>query len=386
MRTTRNKTASVGYLLLLMVVLLLFSQCKIYTAYKDILSLHHEELTSDEKGKPRLEYFNSIPIIHVYGSPYEMGFQYGSLLKSQLNSLSELARDLFSAKRLNEFMSIAKAASTNLPPAMFEEIKGMADASGVDLNDLLAINLVPRTNCSTLAVWGDATTDGHLIMGRNADYSFKNVNKALGILVVKHPEKGLATVTSSFLGMIGGFSGMNEKGVSYGNMLSHNGKEKKYDTRGLSIQILLQLGGQQFSNAREMARFMSGQIQITPNNVMCADNNEALVIECAQTQSAIREGQKGVLSATNHFVTPSLCSKHTNCERFATLMQHARKNYGNYTVEKVQEAMHLARMKRKNLQCVIFEPEYKTIHLSINKVPASKGPFTTIKIEELLNN
>ena len=103
MRTTRNKTASVGYILLLMVALLLFSQCKIYTAYKDILSLHHEELTSDEKGKPRLEYFNSIPIIHVYGSPYEMGFQYGSLLKSQLNSLSELARDLFSAKRLNEF-------------------------------------------------------------------------------------------------------------------------------------------------------------------------------------------------------------------------------------------------------------------------------------------
>ena len=141
----------------------------------------------------------------------------------------------------------------------------MADASGVDLNDLLAINLVPRTNCSTLAVWGDATTDGHLIMGRNADYSFKNVNKALGILVIKHPEKGLATVTSSFLGMIGGFSGMNEKGVSYGNMLSHNGKEKKYDTRGLSIQILLQLGGQQFSNAREMARSF-GQIQITTNN------------------------------------------------------------------------------------------------------------------------
>jgi predicted choloylglycine hydrolase len=369
-----------------LIALIFFTQCKIYTAYKDIVALHNEAPIPIEKGKPRLEYINSIPVLHVYGTPREMGLQYGTIMKKQLNSLVELSYELFPKKKIDEFVSIGQAASPNLPEKMMEELRGISEASGVDLKDLLAINLVPRTNCSTLAVWGKATNDGNLIMGRNADYAFKSVNRAIGLILVKHPSTGYATLTVTFLGMIGGYSCMNETGLSYGNMLVHNGTDKTFNTKGLSIQLIMQMAGEQFSTAMEMADFISKQTFLTSNNVMCADKNEAIVVECSQTQSEQRVGQKGVLAATNYFLSPGLYDEYVPCERFAKLMMDAKKNYGNYSVKRVEETMYHARRKGQNLQCVVFEPVTRTMYVSINKVPASKGPFTEFKIDDILKD
>jgi len=367
-------------------IITLFSQCKIYTAYKDIIALHHNELVTDEKGKPRIEYINSIPIVHVYGTPHEMGFQYGTILKKQLTSLIELSEELFSPKKIEEFIAISQAASPNLPEKMRDELMGISEASGVDYKHILAINLVPRTTCSTLAVWGEATEDGNLIMGRNADYAFKSVNRALGLILVKHPSEGYATITVTFLGMIGGYSCMNETGLCYGNMLVHNGIDKSFNTNGLSVQLIMQRGIEQFSSAREMANFVSKQDILTPNNVMCADKNEAILVELSQKTSVIREGQKGVLAGTNFFLSPSLYDEYEPCERFGKLMFHAKENYGKYSVDKVKDAMYIARRKGQNLQCVLFEPATRTMHVSINRVPASKGPFTALNVDEILKN
>lgn len=369
-------------------VLIVFSLtgCKMYSACKHIVALHQQEFISTEKGKPRIEYIHSMPIVHVYGTPREMGLQYGTILKEQLNSLIELANQLFPERKIEEYLATGQAASPNLSAKMWEELKGISEASGVDMNYLLAINLVPRTSCSALAVWDEATIDGHLLMGRNADYAFKSVNKALGLIVVKHPKEGYATVTVTFLGMIGGYSCMNETGLSYGNMLVHNGKDKTIDTKGLSIQLIMQTCGERFSTAREMADFISKQVLLTPNNVMCADMNEAIVVEASQEKSEIREGQKGILAATNYFLSPGLYDGYVPCNRFGKLMLDAKSNYGNYTVEKLEKAMFEARRKGQNLQCVIMEPATRTLYISINKVPASKGPFTPIHLDELIKN
>ncbi len=50
----------------------------------------------------------------------------------------------------------------------------------------------------------------------------------------------------------------------------------------------------------------------------------------------------------------------------------------------MKDAMHAASFKNKTLQCVIFEPEKMLIHVSMNKVPASKGPFIEFDVNELL--
>jgi hypothetical protein len=359
-----------------------------YTAYTDIVSMHKENYIDEKlQGHPRLEYYDGIPILHLYGTNSEMGQQYGKIMNKQLESLEAIAEGLFSSSVINKYVELAKKAEPHVPEQIIDFIRAMSQESGVDYYSLLALNIVPKTTCSVLAMWGDATADGNLIMGRNADYNFKRVNRALGVIVVKHPYNANSTVASSFLGLAGAYTGMNEKGVSYGNMLVHNGYEDDVITDGLPIQLLMQMAGEKFDTAREMIDWLVEQQQMIPINVMCADKDEAIVAELGQHNYAIREGSKGVLASTNYFVSSGMFEKlETDDPRFARLMLTAQKYYGEFNLENMKEAMHAARQPNENLQCVLFEPASMKMHVSMNREPASAGPFTSFDINVLLDD
>jgi hypothetical protein len=154
----------------------LLSGCNTYKAFNTVFNDKWEGDFSFEKGSPRLEYHNSIPVVHLYGSPAEMGQQYGSILQKQLEALAFISGKFFPEKTLNRYLEKATKLKEQLPDETVAFITGMAENSGVDYQKLLALNTVPKATCSVLAVWDDVTTDGHLLMGRNADYSFKKIN------------------------------------------------------------------------------------------------------------------------------------------------------------------------------------------------------------------
>ena len=364
---------------------LAFGGCTMYTAYRDIVNMQKEHEITNENGVPRLEYINAIPIIHLYGTHREMGEQYGTILKPQLNSMIVLGESLFSKRKLKRFYKMAEQTELLMPVQVKAFLEGMAETSGVSYRKLLVLNLTSRVTCSVLAVWGEATVDGNMLMGRNADFHFQRVNKALGILVVRHPSDGYATVASSFLGLAGTFTGINEKGVAYGNMLVYNGNDEEIDLTGFPIQLLMQMGGEQFDNARAMTDFLKNKQHMIPNNVMCADADEAFLSELSPSGSAVREGQNGVLAATNYFISSGMFTKHVNEQRFANLMQYSQKHHGTFNLDKLQEAMYEARQLNENLQCVLFEPAVMKMHISMNKVPASEGPFTEFDLKLLFN-
>jgi predicted choloylglycine hydrolase len=361
------------------------SGCQMYRAFNHIVNLQEEYREAKEDGVARLEYYESMPILHLYGSYAEMGEQYGTILHEQLNSLVVISKGLFSDKKLEKYYMMADEVEPVVPEDIRLFIEGMAKTSGVSYRKLLALNIVPRTTCSVLAVWGEATADGEMLMGRNADYNFQRVNKALGLIVVKHPDEGLATISSTFLGLAGSFTGMNEKGVSYGNMLVYNSEDNGIDTNGLPIQLLMQMGGEQSGSAKSMVKFLRDKRHMIPINVMCADSDEAFVAELSPIATAVREGTRGVLAATNYFYASGMFESHVNERRFANLMTLSKKYHGEFNLEHLREAMHEARQLNENLQCVLFEPAKMKMHVSMNRVPASAGPFTEFDVEGLLN-
>ena len=363
----------------------LFAGCSVYSAFNTVFNEEwtQNQITAPKTGTPRIEYLNSIPVIHLYGNPYEMGNQYGKILNKQLEALEFISQKFFSKATFEKYLEQAENLQPNLPYETLEFISGMAVSSGVDYHRLLALNTVPKTTCSVLAVWGDATSDGRLLMGRNADYNFKKINKGLGLIVVKHPDTGNATVSSSFLGLAGTFTGMNEKGVCYGNMLVYNGFEEENYTGGLPVQLLMQQAAENSNTAREMTDYLTARKHIIPVNVMCADSTEAIVLELGQEKFAIREGEKKVLAATNYFYSSGMFESPKNDLRLSLLLNVARKNYGQFNLENLKTAMHHARRRNQNLQCVLFEPSLKTMHVSMNNVPASKGPFFAYNLEKL---
>jgi isopenicillin-N N-acyltransferase like protein len=369
---------------LLSVASQLISGCKVYRAYDTVFSKKWDKDKTIPEGMPRIEYHHSIPVIHLYGTPYEMGSQYGILLENQLEGLLMIVNRFFPEKVINKYMEFAGEVEKMLPPESLAFISGMAETSGADYKKILTLNTVPKTTCSTLAVWGDATHDGNLLMGRNADYIFKKINKGLGIIVVKHPSVGYATISSSFLGMAGAFTGMNEKGVCYGNMLVYNGFEDKNKTDGLPIQILMQNAAEKSDSAEEMIDLLTKEDHLTPINVMCADSCEAIVAELGQDNFACRKGEKGILAASNYFYSEKMYKNFDNDPRYSLLMIKARDNYGMFNLDHLQEAMHDARKPNQNLQCVLFDPARKIMYVSMNKVPASRGPFFSFDLIKLI--
>jgi isopenicillin-N N-acyltransferase like protein len=357
-----------------------------FSAVHQIKEFKNEIVSTHEKKTPRLEYFNTFPLLHLYGTPYEMGYQYGTILKDQLNSLIVLVSDIFPKRKIDEYIAMGKMVEGNLPENLRAELNGMVDGSGIEFSKLLALNLIPKVTCSTLAVWGKGTADGNVIMGRNADFFLKKINKALGLIVVKHPTNGYATISITFMGLLGAYTGMNETGLSYGNMLVYNGLTDSVGMEGLPIHLLMQLGGQNNSTAQSMSNFLMSEKHMIPINMMCADSNEAIVVELSPYQCAMRKDSKGVLAATNHFVSSGMFKETVLCERFQSLMFCAKKNYGKFDLDDMKEAMYLARQPGKNLQCVLFEPAKYKMYLSMNKIPASEGPFYEIDIRELFDN
>jgi tetratricopeptide (TPR) repeat protein len=137
-------------------------------------------------GKGYLEYREGIPFLHLKGNSYEIGLQYGVLLREEMRDfyvcldsfknammdrvyeespwykdiLINISTPFVMKSKLNSFKS-------RVPEEHLEQFKGMADGSGVPVNDMLKVAFGPDwLSCSSFI----KKIDGRIIHGRNADH------------------------------------------------------------------------------------------------------------------------------------------------------------------------------------------------------------------------
>lgn len=190
-----------------------------------------------------------VHVLHVYGTPYEMGYAHGELLKPQLRTfipglyqymgqkirealpnLPEWLKKIISEKGLDFALDLTHAATVgHTGKYFFDELRGIADASGLDYKLLRRIHLVgelTKGDCSMFGAFGRATVDGRTIQLRSFDWDMEGPFKNHPLIVVYHPNadgsNGHVFANVGFVGWIGSFSGMSsaqlgisEIGVSY---------------------------------------------------------------------------------------------------------------------------------------------------------------------------
>jgi len=315
-----------------------------------------------------------------------MGQQHGILLKQSLVALNNYLHVLMPSRDLEVLLRHAEGYEPKLPTDIRAELKAMSDASGVPYTDLVALNVTPKLRCSALAVWGDAKGDGGILMGRNADYFSMGLGDRGGVVIVYHPDKGKAFVSVTYLGMVGAFTGVNEDGVAFGNMLVFNAAEQRMRPDGLPIQLAFRLAAQECSSAEEMCRFLEEQEHMIPMNAMLADESTALVVELGSDGTHVRRGKRGFVAVSNYFLARDLRRSKPSCARYDVLVGAAEEHYGKFTVSEMKAALYDARMAWLNLQAVIFEPSKSRMHVSINRIPASKGPFHEFDLKRLFDD
>lgn len=176
----------------------------------------------------------SVPVIVVRGTPYEMGYQLGQLMREEIRqfvpaAMAGVTQELHvTQETLCEVWARSAAYADD---RVEQELAGLADGSGLPLGLLQAVHALPLLmpySCSSIAAWGESTEDGHLYQTRNLDWSLEVGAHEVPVIVVYLPNAGIPHVVPSFAGMIGAHTGMNARGIVLAEMGDASAREMPY--------------------------------------------------------------------------------------------------------------------------------------------------------------
>lgn len=181
---------------------------------------------------PRVEHApGEPPVVYLEGAPYDLGYQHGSMLRQEVRASVGQTLDYFRGRLrvpvlgpflVNRWLDWGYAQMAPfISPAYAEEMRGLADGSGVPLREIHRLHAIPDltgTGCSSLAVFGRATTDGRLYHTRNLDWDIAAGIQAHAALFVVRPQGGQPFLNIGYAGFIGVLSGINARALSVGEI------------------------------------------------------------------------------------------------------------------------------------------------------------------------
>ena len=166
-------------------------------------------------------------VLHLKGSPYEMGVQQGKLLKEQVReNMLKIAKNDGEMGKKDEYRAylfmrpaMHDMLRPHIPQRFIQEMQGLAEGAGLDYADVEAGNLFPAAfHCSGMALRGKATKDGSLYHVRILDYMTQLGLQDSSLVIVHEPEGMRRWLNVGFAGFIGSVTGMNESQVAIGEM------------------------------------------------------------------------------------------------------------------------------------------------------------------------
>jgi hypothetical protein len=206
---------------------------------------------------------DEIPVVVVSGTPYEMGYQCGALMTSEVAACLGAYLSYYQTGdpvRYSDANLDAAwtAVAPHVPTRFVEEMQGLADGAGISYDSVRrahCVSLLEDYACSGVALWGAASADGHLYQIRNLDYTMDSGMQAYPAIVVYLPNSGTAYANVGFAGYVGSIAGMNAQGIAITEMGDTPGSEYPFDLNGVPFFVM-------FRNILQDAASLSGALQI----------------------------------------------------------------------------------------------------------------------------
>ena len=189
---------------------------------------------------------DEIPLVVVAGTPYEMGYALGHLMKQEvrgqlerfLSATQRAEKGLYSDARLDAAWA-ATAPYTH--PRFVEELRGLADGAGVPFDTVRREHMIPVVSdyaCSGAALWGKATRRDVLYQFRNLDYTMGMGLQNFPCVVIYLPSEGVPHVNVTFAAFVGCNTGMNAEGIALTEMGDSPGRDRPFDLNGVPFTVL----------------------------------------------------------------------------------------------------------------------------------------------------
>jgi predicted choloylglycine hydrolase len=308
-----------------------------------------------------VETVKGLYVVKLEGSPYQIGLEQGKLFKTQIQDVYKIyLNELVYKKWIKEYAilkgvsdayanpqkAMAKFAKTiekDIPPDYIEEMKGLAEGSGLPYEEVLNmsshVDYFAMLMCSTFVATGKATADGKLVEARNLDWAsggLSELDKYSTLFVIK-PEKGHSYVSMIYPGIVGALTAVNDAGLSVElnfSMAKKNGKT------GMPALIIVRYIAQNAGTLDEAEKLLREIPRIAGYNIMLTDNktNDARLVEITADKVGVRNlNPDGTLVTTNHFTTKELTGANVEASRFSQspspdrynrLTELLKQNYG----------------------------------------------------------
>ncbi|MBI4341526.1 MAG: hypothetical protein HY598_04510 [Candidatus Omnitrophica bacterium] len=178
----------------------------------------------------KVEEINGLTVVYLEGRPYDIGRQHGQLLRQQVQAaVGQVLRHFRRYLKLPLVRTLAAnwwldaawgRAAPFIPSEIWEELRGVAEGSGVAVRELYRLHAIPeRTySCANFAAWGRTTANGRLIHLRNLDWNIKAGIQQYPAVFVIHPIGKRAFVSVGWAGFVGLLTGVNEAQISLGQV------------------------------------------------------------------------------------------------------------------------------------------------------------------------
>ena len=346
-----------------------------------------------EHGKGKLKYHDGIPILHVQGSPAEIGEQIGALVLKPAAGLLKQKDELLEAFGLNTvfpvLMKTGNFMTSQFPPDHLKELEAMAKTSGWPRDLLVLANTIDDlkklTSCSVLMVAQEKSATGGPLFGRNLDtppflplheYTFVAVYRPTG-------KRTFASVV--YPGSIGCYSGINDAGLAIASLTTYSAEDGsiKFNPTGIPYTLAMRRILEECQTVEEAEKLIRSMTRTTMQNLAVCDKRHGVVFEITTRNLIVRHAQDGVCVCTNHFRSNELTGSDSppRCVRYDTLNES--RNFRRLTVTDVAKQLHAVNQGEATLQSMVFEPAALSLHLAIGKGPASALPMTSIRLEKL---
>ncbi len=331
-------------------------------------------------------------VVLLKGTPEQVGFAHGSLLKDEsqrcIDSVLYTFGTVNTIRTGRWFRHDLDSAYERLAPHIPEDHKRetLAFAKAMDLapRTAHAINVFPELfHCSGFALFGKATKDGKLYHGRVLDYmtTIGLQDSATTFIVAIGGKHAFANI--GYAGFIGSVSGMNDQAISLGEM--GGGGEGQWD--GVPMATLMRRALEECSSLDEVMDLWKHNPRTCEYYYVFADGktNRAVGVMAVpesiefvmpgQTHQRLGEGIEDavVLSAGS---------------RLEELRQRVQKRYGEIDADVGQWLMNRPVAMESNLHNVLFVPEDGVFYVAnaSHNEPAASRPYVKLDLQELLRS
>jgi Acyl-coenzyme A:6-aminopenicillanic acid acyl-transferase len=190
-----------------------------------------------------------LKVVHVWGTPRQMGLQYGKAVGADFRAAYEIYMhqrvEVDQGYSLDYQRLCAEAMAKHIPPEYIEEMKAVAEGGGVPYDEILRLHThadmvhfghdwgkvtngrdrPTESLCSNFVAFGGATKDGKVYHGRNLDWTIRTGIQTYAVLYIAEPKGGVPFAILTYTGGIGGVTGMNAEGITFGEMTSSTADE-----------------------------------------------------------------------------------------------------------------------------------------------------------------